>query len=135
MVQVPTATSVKVVPLTVHTAGVVDEKATGKPEVAVADRVGGGLPRVWFPGPANEMVWAAAATVTDCMTASAAAYSALPGWLAAVVQTPALTRVRVAPLTVQMLGVKEVNVTARPDVDVAVKGAGAEPRVWLPGEG
>ena len=46
MEQLPAATSVKVVPLTVHTLGVVEAKDTGKPEEAVATRGAVGLPSV-----------------------------------------------------------------------------------------
>ena len=46
MAQVPAATSVSVVPLTVHTLGVVEAKDTGKPEEAVATRGAVGLPSV-----------------------------------------------------------------------------------------
>jgi len=45
-VQVPADTSVKVVPLTVHTPAVVLAKDTAKLEEAVAVRAGGATPRV-----------------------------------------------------------------------------------------
>jgi len=44
----------------------------------------------------------------------------LPPWLAARVQVPTLTSVTVAPATVQMVAVLDLNVTARPDEAVAV---------------
>lgn len=45
-VQEPAATRVSVVPLTVQTPGVVDARVTGKPELAVATRAAGVLPKV-----------------------------------------------------------------------------------------
>jgi hypothetical protein len=44
MVQAPTATRVKVLPLTVHTPVVSDEKVTGKPDDAVAFTANGSVP-------------------------------------------------------------------------------------------
>lgn len=58
----------------------------------------------------------------------------LPGWLASMVQVPAPNSVSVVPLTVQTLAVADVNDTARPEVAVAIRAAGAVPSVWLPGE-
>ena len=45
-VQVPALSSVSVLPLTVHTAGVVDAKLTARPEVALAASSGAAVPRV-----------------------------------------------------------------------------------------
>jgi hypothetical protein len=76
MVHVPTATSVKVVPLTVQTSGVVEAKETARPELAVADSAGGAMPRVWLPGDIKLMVCAvraAADTVKEFETTGAAA--------------------------------------------------------------
>jgi hypothetical protein len=44
--QVPVATMVTVVPATVQTAGVVDKKLTGRPELAVAVSVNGVAPKL-----------------------------------------------------------------------------------------
>jgi len=46
MMQVPTANSVNVVPLTVQTLAMVDAKPTVRPELAVAASVGGAVPSV-----------------------------------------------------------------------------------------
>ena len=76
MMQVPTATSVSVVPLTVQVLGVVDAKLTAKPELAVAASAGGAVPRVWLPGDVKVMVCAvngAAAIVNTRDTVAAAA--------------------------------------------------------------
>ena len=45
MVQVPAAARVTVFPDSVHTAGVTEAKLTGKPELAVALTVNGGVPK------------------------------------------------------------------------------------------
>src|SRR5580692_8005242 len=57
MVHVPTATSVAVLPETVQTDVVVDEKLTGRPEDAVAASVKGALPNIKFESAPNVMVW------------------------------------------------------------------------------
>ena len=45
---VPPATSVSVVPLTVHTDEVVDAIVTARPELELADSAGGAVPIVWL---------------------------------------------------------------------------------------
>lgn len=86
----------------------------------------------------NVMVCDPGATVIVFVTIGAAEYLGfpieLPAWLAATSQLPAASRVSVVPLAVQMLGVVEAKATVKPDVEVATKGAGATPKVWLPGE-
>jgi hypothetical protein len=80
-VQLPTATKVKEVPLTVHTASVLDENDTGSPELAVADKTNGPVPSVWSPGDINVMVCAsngAGLTVKVRVTVGAAAKTASP---------------------------------------------------------
>jgi hypothetical protein len=66
----------------------------------------------------------------------------LPAWFAATTQEPTATPVTVLLLTVQIDGVVEVKVTARPEVAVALTvpvpptvTAGAAPKVivWLAG--
>lgn len=62
MVQVPTAISVAVVPLTVQMVGVDDVKLTGSPELAVAVKVtvaGVVVPRIWVGIVPKLMVWGA----------------------------------------------------------------------------
>ena len=58
----------------------------------------------------------------------------LPAWLAPMAHVPAPTSVSAVPLTLHTLGVVDSNVTARPEVAVAIRAAGAVPSVWLPGE-
>lgn len=132
--QVPAATSVSVLPLTMHTAGVVDANNTVSPEVELATSAGGAVPRVWLPGELKLMVCAAATTLNEFWTTVAAANVALPVWLAATVHVPMVSSDRVVPLTMQTLGVVDAKDTASPDVEVATNGAGATPMTWLPGE-
>ena len=56
MVQVPTATSVTVLPLTAHTGAVSDANVTGNPDDAVALTVNGAAPRTRSTKAANTMV-------------------------------------------------------------------------------
>ena len=56
-VQVPVAARLTILPLTVHTAGVAEENATGRPDVAVALTANGGLPRERFGSAAKLMNW------------------------------------------------------------------------------
>ena len=134
MVQVPAATSVSVVPLTVQVLGVVELKVTARPELALAASGGGGVPRVWLPGEAKVMVCDAFATVMTRDTVTAAAKMLLPAWLASMMQVPAATSVSVVPLAEQVLGVVEAKLTGRPELELATNAAGALPSVWLPGE-
>jgi hypothetical protein len=129
--QVPTATSVSVVPATVHTPGVVDAKVTVKPEVALALSAAGAVPRVWLPGDVKVMLCAsgAAKTVKLRETLGAAAKVLLPTWLASTLQVPAATSVKVLPLTVQTPVVVDVNTTVRPEVELATRAGGAVPKV------
>ena len=76
MVQVPAATSVSVLPLTVQTLGVVEAKLTGRPELALATSVGGATLMIWLPGELKVMVCGvngAAETVKVRDTVAAAA--------------------------------------------------------------
>ena len=56
-VQLPAATSVSVLPLTVHTELGLEANWTISPEVAVAESTEG-VPTVWLPGEAKVMVCA-----------------------------------------------------------------------------
>lgn len=132
-VQVPALTSVKAVPLTVHTAGVTAWKLTAKPELAVALKAAGVVPSVWLPGEMKEMVCVPRATAKVLDTAVAGRKLGLPAWLALTVQLPTLTSVSVLPLTVQTAGVVDAKVTARPELAVALKAGGAMPKVWPAG--
>ena len=57
MVHVPRATSVEVLPDTVHTDVVVEAKLIGRPEDAVALRVTGALPSAISESDPKVMVW------------------------------------------------------------------------------
>ena len=72
MVQVPGATRVSVLPLTVQMPVVVEVKLTARPELAVAASAGGAVPTVWLPGEVNVMVCAPVATVNEFDTCGAA---------------------------------------------------------------
>lgn len=111
-----------VVPLTVHTLGVLDVYVTGKPDEAVAATA----KLVVATGRG-----AIAGNVTVCMllmlmvlvTLVAAVYVVPlfvpPAWAAVIRHAPGITTVTVVPLTVQILDVSEVYVTGNPDEAVA----------------
>lgn len=121
-VHVPGPTRVTVVPLTVHTLGVLDVYVTGKPDEAVAATA----KLVVATGRG-----AIAGNVTVCMllmlmvlvTLVAAVYVVPlfvpPAWAAVIRHAPGITTVTVVPLTVQILDVSEVYVTGNPDEAVA----------------
>ena len=134
--QVPVATSVSVVPLTVHTEGVLEANCTVRPELALADSAAGEVPKVWPPGDAKLMVCAtgAGATVKVRDWVGAAAYVLSPACAANTLQVPADTSVNVPPeVTVHTEAVLEPNCTDRPDVAVAESAGGATPIVWVAG--
>jgi hypothetical protein len=72
MAHVPTATSVAVVPLTVHTVGESDEKPTGRPDEAAADKKIGEGAKSLFPGEGNVTVWVACPTLKPWLALGAA---------------------------------------------------------------
>ena len=75
-----------------------------------------------LPGVAAPMVGAPGTTgvmATSCVTSAATLKLALPGWLAAMRQLPALSIVTVVPPTVQTPVVSELYATGSPDVAVA----------------
>src|SRR5688500_10868084 len=53
-------------------------------------------------------------TVMDCVCRGAARYAALPAWSAAITHDPAATKLAVFPATVQVAGVRDARLTARP---------------------
>ena len=69
----PAPSSVRLVPLTVQTPGVVDARVTVRPEDDVATSAIGAEPKVWFPGEAKVMVCGVGATEKLCWTSVAAA--------------------------------------------------------------
>ena len=72
--QLPTATNVTVVPVTVHTEGVEDAKLTALPELPpVAVSVTAPLPNTTSPGCVNVTVWLAGVMVKLFVTGVAAA--------------------------------------------------------------
>lgn len=125
----PADTSVSVLPLTLHTAGVLDTKVTGRLELELNTSAGGGVPSVWLPGELKLMVWAAGATLKVWLTGVAAAVVLLPACVAVTVQLPAVSSVRVVPLTVHTAGVVDASVTGRPVLALATRAGAATPRV------
>jgi hypothetical protein len=61
------------IPDTVQTDAVLDEKATARPEDAVALSAKGAVPNAWFGIAANVIVWVPAVTVKLWLTAVAGA--------------------------------------------------------------
>ena len=70
--QVPVARMVTVEPETEQTLGVVVSKATGRPELAVAERPKGGSPKVRLGSAPKVMVWLDLPTLKLCETCGAA---------------------------------------------------------------
>ena len=79
MVHVPVATSVTVVPLTVHFVGVVVENVTVSDDVAVALRRNGASASVLGASAPNVIVWATLVTLKLWLTVGAALYVGSPG--------------------------------------------------------
>ena len=133
IVQVPAATNVALVPLTVQMPVVCEAKLTANPELAVAASVNG-VPTVCAPGLANVIVWgwscAPASTVKLRIAGIAGAYVILPVCVARIVQTPATGRFAVVPDTVQTCVVSETNLTGSPEVAVAFS-ARLVPALWF----
>ena len=71
--QSPALSSETVVPMVVHTAGVVDAKLTTKPEVELAIKATGPMPSVCLPGETKVIVCRAVATAMVFSTGAAAA--------------------------------------------------------------
>jgi hypothetical protein len=130
-VQVPVATSVTVLPLTVQTAVVSDEELTGNPDDAVALTVNGREPSVRLLSGPNAIVWVAWLTLKLRSTLGAATYVALPACEARTVHVPNATSVTVLPPTVHTPIVSDEKPTVNPDDAVAVTVNGAVPNCRL----
>jgi len=93
ILQVPAWLKVTVLPDTEHTPVPLlesRENETGRPEVAVADRVTGSSPTVTEVGYSpTVIVWGFPLTAIFSWAWGAAAQVALPGWLASMMQVPA----------------------------------------------
>jgi len=120
MVQIPPASNVAVVPETVQTHGVVDAKATGKLELAVALTVSCAVLRFTGERGSKSIICGKRVTAKLCTTA-ADPYCALPPWLASIVQVPTASKVAVFPEIVQMDGVVAAKLTGKPDEAVALR--------------
>src|ERR1035438_6110141 len=128
MVHAPTATSVTVVPETVHTFVVWELKLTVRPEEAVALTVNGAAPNARFESAPKVMVWLACVTWKVWFTGVAAAQLVLPACVAWIVQVPAATSVTVVPETPHTFVVCELKLTVKPEEAVALTVNGAEPK-------
>ena len=76
-----------------------------------------------LPGVAVPMIGAdgtAAVILKLWLMAAATLKSILPSWLAVIVQEPAVTKLTVDPLTVQVFGVVEANAMAKAEEALAV---------------
>lgn len=132
-VQLPAATKVSTLPVTVQTAAVLEAKDTGRPELLLATNAAGLLPKAWLPGDTKVMVCAAGLTVKVLATEVAGKKLALPAWLAVMVQLPTLSSVALVLATVHTASVDEVNATARPELALATKATGVVLKAWLAG--
>lgn len=134
IVQVPAATGVILPALTVQTAGVVLDKVTARPEDEVAVGVAAAPPTFMLMAKSPIVTfWLAFDTAKVCDTAGAAAKAPLPAWLASIVQLPAPSNVTFAPVTVQILVVAELKVTAKLEEAVAVRATGVSVINFAPG--
>jgi hypothetical protein len=103
-------------------------KVTGNPELAVALTVN--VVPTFCGGIELKVMVCDCSTVKLCETEVAALYVELPAWEAVRVHVPPASREAVLPETVQMLGVDEAKLTARPEVAVAFR-ASEVPEVWV----
>ena len=118
MVQVPAVSIEAMMPETEQTVGVVELKATGRPEVELAIRRTA-VSTIVVGMAGKLMVCGACETEKLCKTMGAALYVLLPVCEAWMVQDPATRKEAVVPETVQTAGVSELKPTARPEVEVA----------------
>lgn len=129
-VQEPAATKVNVVPLTVHTLGVLEAKVTARPELADALSAAV-VPAVWLPSGTKVTVCVVRETVKVRLTLVAGKNDALPACEATTMQSPWASSVNVVPVTVHTVGVVLAKVTGRPELALAVSAPGSVPKVWL----
>ena len=138
MVQVPAARMPTDVPLTEHTEFVNELYVTASPDDAVAGGLIAKLPPAAYGREPTActgkvMVWPAELIMKVRETGAAALKSPLPVCVASTVQLPVATIVRLAPLTLQVDGVLEANVTPSVDVAVAVNAIGTALKFCAPG--
>src|SRR5580658_8397894 len=133
-VQMPTATNVMVVPLTVHAAGDCEVRVTGNPELALTGGANGGVPSVWLDIAGKVIVWlSSAGEIRNVwVTGGAGAYvTPSPAWFAVIAQLPAAINVMVVPLAEQIAGEVELSVTGSPELALTGGMNGAAPRVCV----
>src|SRR5690348_14614711 len=123
MVQVPAPKIVTVLSFTVQIDGVVDVKVTGRPDVAVAPMVNGGVSTATLLSGPKTMVCAfVAVTVNVLVTGTAGANVPSPAWVASIEQAPVLRSVAAFPEAWQTPGVVDAKSTRSPDDAVATRG-------------
>ena len=93
---------------------------TVSPELAVAFRLNGGVLRLTLAGCGKVTVCGPGFTVKVRSTVGAAAYVALPSWLATNEHVPPARIVTVLPATVQIAGVVDAKLTGNPELAVAL---------------
>jgi hypothetical protein len=128
IVHVPIVSKVSVELLTVQTLVVVEEKLTGRPELADAKSMEGpGSEKL--PGFANVIVCEPGVIAKVRVTGVATPKVEFPGWVAVIEHVPMATSVTVVTATVQTAGVFDAKPTTRPEVAVAVTENGIVPKV------
>lgn len=126
-VQLPPPAMVRVEPASVQTLDGLAIKLTGRPELAVTERVMGDAPYVTGARAAKLMVWDALLTVRVCETGVAAAYVVLPAWLAVTTQDPAPAMARDEPDREHTVDGLALKLTGSPELADAERVIGAAP--------
>ena len=122
----PAAANVTRLPATAQAPAA--ERFTGSPDEAEAATTVGGFPKIWSPSKAKVMAWVARRMVNVCETSSAGRYVASP--LCDAVMSHAPARRSVTEPSATEHAPLAANVTARPEVAVAVTPTGAAPNAW-----
>ena len=106
IVQVPTLTSVTVVPNTVQTGAVCELKPTAKSDDALALTANGAIPSTRLESAPKVMVWVPSVTLNVLSTGVAAAKVPLPACVAWMVHGPTASSVTEDPATEQVPDVR-----------------------------
>ena len=114
MVQVPAATNVTVLPLTVQIVADREEKPTASPDVAVALSENAASPMTLLLN-AAKLIVCVVEILKVRSTSAAAEYVAFPACDARMVHVPLSTIVTEKPLAVQTAVVRDARTTGRPE--------------------
>jgi hypothetical protein len=134
IVQLPTAINVMAPPLAEQVAGDCELNVTTSPELALTGGMNGAAPRIWAGIVGKVIVWLTSAGEIRnvCVTGGAGAYvTPSPGWFAVIVQLPTAINVMAPPLTEQVAGDCELNVTGSPELALTGDARGGLPKFWL----